>query len=701
MLTFSKLGKKGNLGNQLFQIASVIGLANKYGHNYAFPADYPYFDLSKTKVVTNKIVKEQHYHFHEWDIPKDTGIYDIDGWLQSYKYWQDCEKEIRELFTFPPLADPTPKTAIGISARRGDFVGNPNYHQLDIQYYISALFEHFPDWQQRTVYLFSDDTDYCKHHFGHLPNCHVITGNPIEQLTFGQGIKNWIVSNSTFSWWLAYLSNATKVIRPIKNMAGALAAQNDEKDYWPESWIIHEPKPLPAKDVTFTIPVTYDHDDRRHNLNLSVCLLQRAFDTNVIIGEGKTRKFEYMSKWAKYMYFEGMEVFHRTKMLNDMAIEAETGIIVNWDCDTVLPPLRVWSAIEALRKGADMVYPYDGNVYHVPRMPNFEKLEKALDTGVFGLNTFRGKNGKEIKTSVGHAVFFNKESFIMGGMENEQMISYAPEDWERYDRFKALGFKIERIDGPMYHIEHFRGPDSSALNPKFKTNHLVLDEQRKLSPEELRKQVDNWPWVNKYTEAYYGRIIPGAIESAIAVAEVLPFKPKTIIDVGCGCGEWSKGWPETEYFGVDYGIMKRKLLIPEDHFTNFDLNSDLILLQACAKERGKVDLVLCLEVLEHIKPENAKKCIAFLCDLSDKVLFSAAIPFQGGNGHVNEQWQTWWADLFAENGFYPAKKQPDIRNNSAIEVWYKQNIVLYEKDGKGKIIDYVHPQMWLNHMRKK
>jgi hypothetical protein len=98
-------------------------------------------------------------------------------------------------------------------------------------------------------------------------------------------------------------------------------------------------------------------------------------------------------------------------------------------------------------------------------------------------------------------------------------------------------------------------------------------------------------------------------------------------------------------------------------------------------------------------PESSsEELVKHLCSLSDYVLFSAAIPHQTGVGHVNEQWQTWWEELFNRNGYY-ASEQPLrelLQDNQEVEIWYRQNIVLYSKHFKGKVTDYVHPAMYLN-----
>jgi hypothetical protein len=100
-------------------------------------------------------------------------------------------------------------------------------------------------------------------------------------------------------------------------------------------------------------------------------------------------------------------------------------------------------------------------------------------------------------------------------------------------------------------------------------------------------------------------------------------------------------------------------------------------------------------VAEHLRPSRAEGLVRMLCNLSDLVLFSAAIPHQGGVGHTNEKFQSWWANLFKQNGFGAAETQPDIRRNSDVELWYRQNIVLYERGAMGDVKDFVMPEYYV------
>lgn len=254
MLTFLKLGHKGNLGNQMFQIASTIGLANQYGHEVSFPKwEYAkYFDFDFKEIEDEKKwtqLNELHYNHYEWKITK--GDYSINGWLQSEKYFQNID--IKSIFKFKTdfetnlinqneelFSNPT----ILISIRRGDFVDNKDYFQLSYKYYFKGLLNHFPDYKKYNIIFTSDDINYCKYHFSFLRNACFLEGlNAIEQLCLASKFDHYIVSNSTFSWWLAKLGEKQNsiVICPVKNFDGSFAEKYDDSDYYPKRWLQYNP----------------------------------------------------------------------------------------------------------------------------------------------------------------------------------------------------------------------------------------------------------------------------------------------------------------------------------------------------------------------------------------------------------------------------------------------------------------------------
>lgn len=731
IISFSKLGSFGRFGNQLFEIMGVLGLCEKHNAQPAFP-DWPYDEYFEQPIphgqMQTTMVKEKEYNYHEWNLPGDC---DVLGYFQSEKNFPSynpfvfklsfIEKIMYKLATenagniFDKNAGNIfDKQVILIQVRRTDYVNCESYYQIPVTYYIKALEKYFPDWREMQLAFVSDDIPYCKVHFQFLPNTYFFEGSDIEQMAFMSLCDHFIIANSSFGWWGAWLAEQNykystptpKVIHCGRLAAGKLLQRNpNETDYYPERWINFKQDDgykLDLLDTTFTIPVHYDHQDRKKNLDLSVCMLQKSFDTNIIVGEQGHEKVKYMEQYCKYVNFTGMKNFHRTKMLNDMAMMAETPFVANWDADVIIPPFQIYMTVVRLKEGADMVFPYDGRFARLNREPWFKEIEKLLDIGAIGDEEPKGRRGKPVpESSVGGAVFFNKESFIDGGMENEYMISFGPEDCERNDRFTTLGFKVERVaelgtglGGCLYHINHWCGPDSSRMNPYFNANHEEIAKVRAMNRAQLNEYIDTWPWRHKYTESYYRRISEGAIQSAKEVYNELIRigiyrQGDYVFDVGMGVGEWNNNNPN--YIGLDYKIPERSLIVKPEQYLNIDLERKFSV-------SGKWDICLCLEVAEHISEHRADALIEFLCTAADKVLFSAAIPGQGGTGHVNEQWQTYWELKFMANGFRASVNQPDIRNNPKIELWYRQNIVLYEKIINGQpfsfVEDFVLPEYY-------
>ena len=690
IISFSQLGKYGRLGNQLFQVAGTIGLAESHGAQAAFPewAYEPYFEtpIPHGPMQTNQVA-ERFFHHHDWNL---TDSCDLLGYLQSERYFGSTRLTLKPSFAEEQKAkhpELFQRETICIQVRRGDYVGNPHYYQLPPTFYLSALITHFPHWRDYNLLFVSDDIEYCRTHFECLPNSTFSVGNTdIQDMALASACDHFIISNSSFGWWCAWLGEKphSKIVHSGHMFTGKLA-RKDARDYRPARWTQHhkESYKIPLRDLTFTTTVFLDHPTRKENLDLCLFLLQSAFDANYIVCEQGGNAFEYTSQWATYMKSDA-KVFHRTRMLNDMAVSAETPFVANWDLDVIVPPAQIYMAIESLRAGADMVFPYDGRFARMPRGEWFREIQKG-DIGIVRDTPFKGREPEH--NSVGGAVLWNKESFIEGGMENEHFISFGPEDCERHDRFKALGYDIRRVGGTLFHMNHYVGPNSSPRNPHFAANERELEKIRAMDRNDLKVYIDTWPWRHKYTSRYYHQISEGSIRSAKIVMSALPFKPTSVVDIGCGVGEWNNG--HHDYTGVDYRVRKEDLLIPPARFIECDLNRDFPQLDRA------FDLCLCLEVAEHLKPSRAEDLVRFLCSLSDRVLFSAAIPHQGGNGHIHERWQSWWAALFVLEGFGAAWHQPDIRHCDEVEPWYRQNIVLYARGAKGVVEDFVLPAYYM------
>jgi SAM-dependent methyltransferase len=180
-----------------------------------------------------------------------------------------------------------------------------------------------------------------------------------------------------------------------------------------------------------------------------------------------------------------------------------------------------------------------------------------------------------------------------------------------------------------------------------------------------------------YTKRFYEEIRGGSTQSAeVIVPLVLDLLPvQSVVDVGCGDGSWLgvfRNLGVGEILGIDGEYVDRNLLqIPQDRFQSADLAKPLDLQRV-------FDLAISMEVAEHLPPESASPFVASLCRLAPAVLFSAAIPFQRGNHHINEQWPDKWAELFRNHGYLPVDSiRKRVWQNEAVEWWYAQNALLF------------------------
>ena len=199
--------------------------------------------------------------------------------------------------------------------------------------------------------------------------------------------------------------------------------------------------------------------------------------------------------------------------------------------------------------------------------------------------------------------------------------------------------------------------------------------------------------------AHAARRILGALPAAL---------PRdSVADIGCGTGTWlaaALALDAKTAFGIEGDWVTSSMLDdPAIAFAPQDLEQRFT--------APRVDLAMSLEVAEHLSPARAESFVADLVALAPAILFSAAIPGQGGVGHLNEQWQSWWAERFAAFGYTAHDLiRPAIWTDEAIPAWYRQNVVLYLDEttrtrlglapSDPALLDKVHPSFWARANRE-
>lgn len=170
--------------------------------------------------------------------------------------------------------------------------------------------------------------------------------------------------------------------------------------------------------------------------------------------------------------------------------------------------------------------------------------------------------------------------------------------------------------------------------------------------------------------------------SYVSAKEILPIifdlvHPKSVIDVGCGVGTWLRACQELgvdDVLGLDGPYVSEQLLkIPVSKFKKVDLSKTI-------ETPRRFDLAISSEVAEHLPESSAESFVDSLIKLSPFVLFSAAIPLQGGHNHINEQWQSYWANKFFARGYVAIDcVRPVVWDRDSVEWWYAQNMILFVK----------------------
>jgi hypothetical protein len=185
-----------------------------------------------------------------------------------------------------------------------------------------------------------------------------------------------------------------------------------------------------------------------------------------------------------------------------------------------------------------------------------------------------------------------------------------------------------------------------------------------------------------YDTQFYADISDGSRRSAAAVVPlILRLLPgvRSVVDFGCGSGTWLAEFSTcgiSRISGLDFGQGTSEFLfIPRERFRVTDLSQPV-------QDVARHDLAMSVEVAEHLPEASARGFVESITAAADLVLFSAAIPLQGGHNHLNERWPGYWIALFRERGYRCHDVlRPMIWNDKRVEWWYRQNLLLFVKEG--------------------
>lgn len=205
-------------------------------------------------------------------------------------------------------------------------------------------------------------------------------------------------------------------------------------------------------------------------------------------------------------------------------------------------------------------------------------------------------------------------------------------------------------------LEAFERSRWWRLHPRF------LKGQRSSSPAPVRQ-------VESFDTAEFAAIRKGSARSASIVAPALQemLGARSVVDVGGGEGWWAAEFVRLGARAVSLDDSASELVPGVEHVSH-DLRNGI------PAGLGQFDLALCLEVAEHLEPDVGERLVADLCSLSPVVFFSAAIPGQGGHGHVNEQWPGYWVDRFETCGYScSGALRWQFWQDDRVASWYRQN----------------------------
>lgn len=253
---------QGRLGNMMFQIAHTYVMSRKYNVPWAIPRhesnSVPYettifrnvgFFEGKTDNLPHTTFIQLPFRYQPAPEPLEDTTTVYVGWRQSEKFFEERSEEIRDLFgptedfitkatqAFPELIS---KRVCAINVRRGDYLNFPDRHPVVTKEYILKAVDSLKQKPDH-IFVLSDDLDWCKDNLSDLPNVKFIDWYEADGLWLLSLCHDFIISNSTFSWWGAFLSHKAdkQIIAPSTWFGPAVLQMGDTpEDIYGDDWTI-------------------------------------------------------------------------------------------------------------------------------------------------------------------------------------------------------------------------------------------------------------------------------------------------------------------------------------------------------------------------------------------------------------------------------------------------------------------------------
>lgn len=228
-----------------------------------------------------------------------------------------------------------------------------------------------------------------------------------------------------------------------------------------------------TSQLTILFPLRIDSQERKENLNCVLLYILRSTLASIIILEADVSRkyFPIRSNRIKYYFLKDTNpVFHRTKMINLLFSLSKSNIVGVWDTDVLVSSRQISLAVESIRAGFKLCFPYDGRFLFLDKEISLQ-ARKSCEEYIrreFNVRIFS-------KPSVGGAYLVNRDEYINLGGENEKFYGWGPEDAERIKRFEILNIPINRIEGPLLHLYHPRINKNCSEETEIRNIQVFLD----------------------------------------------------------------------------------------------------------------------------------------------------------------------------------------------------------------------------------